>query len=96
MRELHSISDEWLTMMHGVEKRYSLGWFEDEYIRNCQIATINDADGIVTAFTNLIPAREERSLDRFDAATGTRASWNDGFYVCVFICLGQGTGIRKL
>ena len=34
MEELQAVSDEWLTHVHGSEKHFSLGWFEDSYIRN--------------------------------------------------------------
>ncbi|HRQ15393.1 MAG TPA: phosphatidylglycerol lysyltransferase domain-containing protein, partial [Promineifilum sp.] len=32
--ELRAISDAWLDMMHGSEMKFSLGWFDDDYIRN--------------------------------------------------------------
>ena len=55
LEELHSISDEWLTFMHGSEKRFSLGWFDDEYIRNSPIGTVYTPEGWVSAFANLVP-----------------------------------------
>jgi phosphatidylglycerol lysyltransferase len=53
--ELRAISDEWLTMMHGSEKRFSLGWFEDDYIRNSPIGAVHAPEGWVTAFANFVP-----------------------------------------
>jgi phosphatidylglycerol lysyltransferase len=53
--ELREISDEWLTTMHGTEKRFSLGWFDDDYIRNSQIAAVHDPQGWITAFANILP-----------------------------------------
>jgi phosphatidylglycerol lysyltransferase len=55
MAELRQISDEWLTMMHGSEKRFSLGWFDDDYIRNGPVAAVITAEGRVRAFANVIP-----------------------------------------
>jgi phosphatidylglycerol lysyltransferase len=55
LRELRAVSDEWLTMVHGSEKRFGLGWFDDDYIRNGPVAAIHGPGGEVTAFTNLIP-----------------------------------------
>jgi phosphatidylglycerol lysyltransferase len=55
LQTLHSISDEWLSLVHGSEKRFSLGWFFDEYIRNCTIVTICSPLGEITAFANIIP-----------------------------------------
>ena len=53
--ELRCISDEWLTTMRGSEKRFSLGWFDDEYIRNSPIGVIANAEGWMTAFVNFVP-----------------------------------------
>jgi phosphatidylglycerol lysyltransferase len=65
LAELRTISDEWLTTMHGAEKRFSLGWFEDEYIRSCPIAAIHAADGLVIAFANIVSEfqKSEISID---------------------------------
>lgn len=54
LEELRAISDEWLTMMHGSEKKFSLGWFEDDYIRNSPIATVHTPEGWINAFANLV------------------------------------------
>jgi len=54
LKELHTISDEWLTIMHGSEKKFSLGWFEDNYIRNSPIAAVHTPEGWVSAFANLV------------------------------------------
>jgi len=53
--ELRFVSDEWLTNMHGREKRFSLGWFEEDYIRSAQIGVIHNAEGMIMAFANIVP-----------------------------------------
>mgnify|MGYP001450413228 CR=1 FL=1 len=55
LEELRAISDEWLTSMHGSEKRFSLGWFEDDYIRNSPIGAVHAPEGWITAFANIVP-----------------------------------------
>ena len=55
LEELRTISDEWLTFMHGSEKRFSLGWFDDDYIRNSPIGAVYTPEGWVSAFANFIP-----------------------------------------
>ncbi|PWB74012.1 MAG: hypothetical protein C3F07_08655 [Anaerolineales bacterium] len=54
LEELCAISDEWLTMMHGSEKRFSLGWFDDDYIRNSPIAAVHAPEGWISAFANIV------------------------------------------
>lgn len=75
--KLRAISDEWLTMMRGTEKRFSLGWFDDEYIRNSRVAAVHTPQGWISAFANFIPEyqRNELSIDlmrrRFEIENGT-------------------------
>lgn len=54
LEELRTISDEWLTFMHGSEKKFSLGWFEDDYIRNSPIGAVHAPEGWITAFANFV------------------------------------------
>jgi phosphatidylglycerol lysyltransferase len=55
LAELRAISDEWLTNMHGSEKKFSLGWFDDDYIRNSPIAAVYAPEGYISAFANFVP-----------------------------------------
>jgi phosphatidylglycerol lysyltransferase len=54
LKELRLVSDEWLQMMQGSEKRFSLGWFNNAYLRDCEIAVIRNAEGKMTAFANVV------------------------------------------
>ena len=65
LHELRANSDEWLTMMHGGEMHFSVGWFDDEYIRHSPVMAVHDATGEITAFANLVPEyqKNETSLD---------------------------------
>ncbi len=65
LAELRVISDDWLNMMHGSEHRFSVGWFDDDYIRNSQVMAIYKPDGTITAFANIVPEyqRNEISID---------------------------------
>jgi len=55
LAELRAISDERLTNMHGSEKKFSLGWFDDDYIRNSPIAAVHSPEGYISAFANFVP-----------------------------------------
>jgi phosphatidylglycerol lysyltransferase len=55
LENLRDVSNEWLTGMHGSEMRFSVGWFDDEYIRNSTVATISTPQGTISAFANMIP-----------------------------------------
>ncbi|MBX3015346.1 MAG: lysylphosphatidylglycerol synthetase family protein [Caldilineaceae bacterium] len=65
LAQLRAISDEWLTMMHGHEQRFSLGWFDDDYIRHSQVMAIHGPGGAIVAFANIVPEyqRNEIAID---------------------------------
>ena len=53
--ELHQISDEWLTSVKGTEKRFSLGWFDEDYLNSTPIIVIRSPAGYIDAFANILP-----------------------------------------
>jgi phosphatidylglycerol lysyltransferase len=65
LNELRAISDEWLTLRHGAEQRFSLGWFDDEYMHNSLVMAVHAPTGMITAFANLVPEyqRNESTID---------------------------------
>ncbi len=73
--------------MHGSEKRFSLGWFEDDYIRNSLVMAVHSPGGSISAFANINPEyqRNEASIDlmrhRPDAENGTM----DFLFVSLFL-----------
>lgn len=53
--ELRLISDDWLATRGAAEMRFSLGWFDDEYIRGSSIGAVHAPQGWIAAFANLVP-----------------------------------------
>jgi phosphatidylglycerol lysyltransferase len=53
--ELRQISDEWLTAMHGTEKHFSLGWFDEDYLNSGPVIVIYNPAGYIDAFANILP-----------------------------------------
>jgi phosphatidylglycerol lysyltransferase len=51
---LKPVSDEWLKMVQGSEKHFSLGWFDEAYLRECEIAVVHNPEGNVSAFANIV------------------------------------------
>ena len=77
LEELRQVSGDWLAMMHGAEKGFSLGWFDDDYIRRSPVMAVHGPDGRAVAFANIIPEYQinETTIDlmrrRSDAPPGT-------------------------
>jgi phosphatidylglycerol lysyltransferase len=65
LHELRQVSDEWLTRVHGTEKRFSIGWFDDDYIRHGPVILVLQPEGGIAAFANIVPEYQanESSID---------------------------------
>ncbi|XGV98671.1 MAG: phosphatidylglycerol lysyltransferase domain-containing protein [Leptolyngbya sp. BL-A-14] len=77
IQRLKPVSDEWLQIKNGAEKRFSIGWFDPAYLAECYIAVVYDAHGGIIAFSNLLTGynRQEVTVDlmrhRKDVEKGT-------------------------
>jgi phosphatidylglycerol lysyltransferase len=92
--ELRRVSDAWLASKHAREKGFSLGYFDETYLRRFPIAVVRSGDRIV-AFANvwLGATREELSLDlmRYEPA----APHGSMQYIFIHLMLwGQAQGYR--
>jgi phosphatidylglycerol lysyltransferase len=54
LRELNTISDEWLSNRGASEMKFSLGWFDEEYLNTCPILMVRDREGFIEAFANIV------------------------------------------
>lgn len=54
LAQLKAVSDGWLKLGGHRERGFTLGWWEDDYIRGSRVAAVEDADGKVYAFANEI------------------------------------------
>jgi phosphatidylglycerol lysyltransferase len=55
VEEMRVISDEWLSDVQGTEKRFSVGWFDTEYITNSHVSVLYSPEEQPVAFANLLP-----------------------------------------
>ena len=62
LHELREVSDEWLATTSGAEMRYSLGAFEDDYVRSTPVVVVRAPDGQITAFANLVVQEQWREV----------------------------------
>lgn len=66
MDELQDISDDWLASKSVVERQFSIGFFDREYLARFPCAVVETCDGQrIVAFANVLrgPMREEFSVD---------------------------------
>ncbi len=84
--ELKAISDEWLNMTQGSEKQFSLGWFYNEYLGECEIAVVRTPDGQISAFANFIREYQsnEISIDMMRQRTEVESGTIDFLFISMF------------
>ncbi|HEX8139554.1 MAG TPA: phosphatidylglycerol lysyltransferase domain-containing protein [Pyrinomonadaceae bacterium] len=77
LREARRVSDDWLGLPGRRERRFSLGMFDEAYVRSTPLYTLVDARGRMVAFVNRVESyrRGEATIDLMrhlrDAPNGT-------------------------
>lgn len=86
LKELRAISDEWLTLMHGREKRFFLGWFDDEYLRHAPVIAVHTPAGVISAFANVVPEYQlnEITIDLMRRRPEVESGTMDFLFVSLF------------
>ena len=76
LEELRSVSDEWLMSRNGHESGFSLGYFDDDYLRNSLVMIVRDQNKNICAFANIIVNNQKNGIAidlmrrRFDCDNG--------------------------
>ncbi|MBB3996105.1 phosphatidylglycerol lysyltransferase [Sulfitobacter undariae] len=60
LARMRVISDEWLTEKHGKEKQFSVGHFDDDYLRQFPIAVVHH-NGHLVAFANVLTTNQKKT-----------------------------------
>jgi phosphatidylglycerol lysyltransferase len=93
LQELRGISDEWLGMMNGSEKRFSVGWFDDAYLKETQVVAVRTPEGTISAFANLVSECQlkEITIDMMRHRVGMLHGTMDFLFLSLFQhCKEQG------
>ena len=61
LQKLRWVSDEWLRLVNGAEKRFSVGWFDEAYLRECAIAVVYTPEQQVSAFANVVTQYQDNA-----------------------------------
>jgi phosphatidylglycerol lysyltransferase len=85
--ELRGVSEEWLGLMKESEKKFSVGWFDENYLRDNPVVVVRMPDGAIGAFANLIchPMKNGITIDLMRH----RANMPHGTMDILFISLFQ-------
>lgn len=54
--KLKAVSTAWQADGERKERGYAMGYFDKDYLQDCQINYLEDSDGKIIAFSNLLPA----------------------------------------
>jgi phosphatidylglycerol lysyltransferase len=86
LRELRSISDDWLTSRNSSEMRFSLGWFDEDYLNSCPILLVRDKEGFIDAFATIVTEFQapEAAIDLMRHHTYSEKGIMDFLFVSLF------------
>jgi phosphatidylglycerol lysyltransferase len=86
LRELKAVSDEWLQMTQGSEKKFSLGWFHDEYLRESEIVVVETPTGQISAFANVVTEYQlnQITIDMMRRQTDVEQGTMDFLFISMF------------
>jgi len=90
---LREISDAWLEEKHTKEKGFSLGFFDENYIRRFPIAVVRNADKIV-AFANIFAteSKDQFTVDLMRSIKDEAPSGVMDYLFCKLILWGKEQG----
>ena len=96
MAQLREVSDEWLQIPGRRERQFTLGLFDEEYVRSTPVLSAEDGQGKVLAFVNLIPSyrRGESTIDLMRRRTEAPNGIMDYVFVKLFL-LKKGQGLER-
>jgi phosphatidylglycerol lysyltransferase len=94
LTQLRAVSDDWLRHKAGAEKGFSLGFFDEAYLRRHPVALV-EHDGRIVAFGNIWPGadRAELSLDLMRYAEDAPKGVMDSLLVHLMVW-GKAEGFR--
>jgi phosphatidylglycerol lysyltransferase len=86
LQGLRAISDEWLAHIKVSEKKFSLGWFNDEYLKGCEIAIVYDSQSNPVAFANIVSEYQlnEITIDLMRHLTKVEPGTMDFLFISLF------------
>jgi len=86
LRELQTISDDWLSSRGASELGFSLGWFDEAYLNTCPLLLVRDREGFIEAFTNIVTEYQanEITADMMRYRSHTEKGIMDFLFVSLF------------
>lgn len=76
-----AISDDWLSKPGRTERGFVMGYYNEEYLQQCELATVRDAAQTIQAFLNIIPSsdfnKDEVTYDMLRASALAPPNCND-------------------
>ncbi|MGE5641749.1 MAG: bifunctional lysylphosphatidylglycerol flippase/synthetase MprF, partial [Byssovorax cruenta] len=87
LRELKTISDEWLSRRGTSEMKFSLGWFDEAYLNTCPILLVREREGFIEAFANIVTEFQNNgvAVDLMRHRTNVESGLMDFLFVSMFM-----------
>ncbi len=85
--ELKRISDDWLASPGRTERGFVLGYFDKDYLNNCEIGVLRNEENHIVGFVNLIESFEadEANMDLFRQRENSLTNTTDYMMYCLIL-----------
>lgn len=93
LEALREVSNDWLASQSGQELQFSLGWFDEEYVRQYPVMVVTNGAGEITAFANLLTEfqKNEATVDLMRRRQTAEKRTMEFLFVSLFqYCQTQG------
>lgn len=96
LARLRQISDDWLSLPGRAERRFAMGYFNNQYMNLCKIFVIKDPAGAIQGFINELPFyASEANFDFLRHSLDSPGNIND-FLMINFIDSLAERGLKKV
>lgn len=97
INRLRDVSDEWLQMPGRQERGFMMGYFNSDYLQQCNIIVARDSAGTIQAFLNQIPTyrTDEANFDMLRHSSKALGNIND-YLMMAFIDAVHKQGYQTL
>jgi len=91
LSQLKEVSDQWLQIPGRRERQFTLGLFDEDYVKATPIVAATDTNGRVLAFVNIIPSyrKGEATIDLMRRRTDAPNGIMDYLFIKLFLRLKE-------
>jgi phosphatidylglycerol lysyltransferase len=96
IHQLSEVSDDWLSERSTAEMKFSVGWFDEDYLNRCPVVVVRNAQDEIEAFANILMEgpNKEVAVDLMRQRKSAEKGQMD-FIFASLLCWAQEEGYER-